>query len=195
MLKTHAIARALDRQRFDETEDGLLLAHDLGIKACGEYTIAVNGGPAEVERNRIPSQGFNYLLSAALAGGTVHPQFYIALFSGAYTPTDAVTAATFSAAATEITSNTEGYSEGLRQLWVPGAAANGVIDAVANKAVFTVATATSLTVRGAALLSESIKGSTSGTLVSVARFSKDRVYFDGDKVEIGYRIRLQPLAA
>lgn len=143
------------------------------------------------EKNMWLTEGLNHVLMVALKDTAKLNSFYVALFSGNYTPVAGLTAATFASAATEIVSNTEGYSEATRRPWTPGSAAGGIIDAYSNKANFTIATATSVTIRGAALLSDNVKGSTSGVIISAARFSSDRVKYDGETYGIGYRVRLQ----
>jgi hypothetical protein len=141
--------------------------------------------------NLLPTEGMNHILMAALKDTAKLNSFYVALYSGNYTPVLGLTAATFTSAATELTSSTEGYSEATRQLWVPGTAAGGILDAYDNKANFTIATATAVTIRGAALLSDNVKGSTSGVIISAAKFSSDRVKYDDEIYSIGYRVYLQ----
>lgn len=165
------------------------------VFASGEYIHDVNGQDERVDHNLIPAEALAYFLSVGLAGGTPLTPWYLALFAGAYTPAATLTAATFASAATEITSATEGYAESVRQIWTPGTigaigGAGQAVDNVAAKAAFTIRTATSLTIRGAGLLSDSTKGGVGGKLASAARFSTDRVNYDGDIFNLAYRIRL-----
>ena len=51
-------------------------------------------------------------------------------------------------------------------------------------------TASSLQVQGAALLSDNVKGGTSGVLVSATRFSTPRVLQNTDIYNVGYRVVL-----
>ncbi|MDH5857803.1 hypothetical protein [Lampropedia aestuarii] len=178
----------MSKNDFIHADSGLVDPH-------GEYYIRVNDGPEEIISNRIPTQGFNYLLSVGLKAGAAQPSWYLALFSGGYTPTDEVTAATFANVATEIVSSTNGYTETTRQAWTPGDVANSEVSNLATEAVFTIATTSSVTVRGVALLSSPVKGGTDGVLMSIARFPQDRTYYDGDKVTIGYRVRMRPFQA
>lgn len=182
----------LERHQYEVGPDGILFPK-AGALAFGEYSFDTNEGerPGSA-RNRIPVQGLNYLLEAGLRGGAAQTQFHLALFSGAYTPTDSVTAATFSATATEITSATEGYTEYTRRPWTPAAATNGVMDNAADRAAFTIATATELTIRGAALLSDPVKGGTNGVLISIVRFAADRKESAGNVFNLGYLVRLRP---
>lgn len=173
-----------------ETPEGVLFTGP-GVLVSGEYFYSTNGGEEHTTHNLIPTEGLNYLLNAGLRGGTQQPSFYLAIFSGNYTPVAGLTAATFAATASEITSNTEGYSELTRPVWTPAAPASGVMDNLASRASFNIVTTGTVTIRGAALLSDSGKGSTAGTLISAGRFAQDRVHYSGDVFTLGYRVRLQ----
>jgi hypothetical protein len=128
--------------------------------------------------NLIPTEGLNYVLGAALTGVSPISSWYIALFEGDYTPVAGVTAASFPGAATECTA----YDESTRQAWTPGAVAAGSVNNSASKAVFTM-NATK-TVYGLAQTSQSAKSSTSGTLVSVARFASAKSVVDDDILNV-----------
>lgn len=181
--------RRLSRHQYEVTDAGILFpaAH---VVAHGEYFHSSNGQDERVDHNLLPTAGLNHLLSIGLAAGTQITAWYLALFSGAYTVVSGLTAANFTANATELTSNTEGYSETTRQVWTPGAVASGAVDNTASKAAFTIATATSVTIRGAALMSSSVKGGTTGTLISASRFTADRIQYAADVFSLGYRVTL-----
>lgn len=115
--------------------------------------------------NLIPTEGLNYMLGTSLTGVAQSSTWYIALFEGNYTPVAGVTAATFPADATECTA----YTEASRVTWTPGAISGGSVSNTASKAVFTM-NATK-TVYGIAQTSVATKSATTGTLISVARFS------------------------
>lgn len=115
--------------------------------------------------NLIPTEGLNYMLGTSLTGVAQSSTWYIALFEGNYTPAAGVTAATFPADATECTA----YTEASRVTWTPGAISAGSVSNTASKAVFTM-NATK-TVYGIAQTSVATKSATTGTLISVARFS------------------------
>jgi len=157
----------------------------------GEYTHNVNGEDERTDRNLLTLEGIACLLETSLAGAQAKAGWFLAVYSGNYTPTSAVTAAQFSSSASEIVSPTEGYSESVRPQWRPDAASAGTIENVANKAVFSIVSATSVSIVGAALLSEQIKGATTGVLMSISRFSVAREQFAGDTFNLGYRVRLQ----
>ena len=136
------------------------------------------------------AEGILYLLEAGLGTNSTISTFYLAPYGGNATPTSAWTAANFTANSTEIVSLTEGYTEALRQAWTVGAAAAGVIGNLSSRAVFTIATASTLSVYGAGLLSNSTRGGTTGTLVSATRFASTPVLNDTDSFELGYEVEL-----
>lgn len=156
----------------------------------GTYYHTVNGQDEQIDHNLLTDQGLVYLLSVGLNNGTKLPTWYVSLYGGNYTPTAALTAASYPATANEITSVTEGYTETVRQTWVPTAPTTPLIDNLANKANFTIATASQLSVYGAALHSEATKGAVTGTLVSATRFANTRVLYDTDVFGLAYRVEL-----
>lgn len=162
------------------------------LKARGEYFGRVNGGEwAKEGDNLIPVEGLAHILSVAL-GATPKPAgYYLALFSGAAAPASNWTGATFAAVASEIVSMTEGHTSPTRPVWTPPAStATGSIDNIASAATVTIATAGTLNVTGAALLTDSARGGTTGKLISATKYSAARTFQDGDVYEIGYRISL-----
>jgi hypothetical protein len=138
----------------------------------------------DISSNIVTTEGLNYLLSVGLAGGSQVSPWYVALFEGNYTPVAGLTAATFTAAATECTT----YDESARVAYVEGTASGGVIDNSASRAVFTM-NATK-TIYGGALLSVSTKSSTSGTCLAAARFSSSRAVVDDDELSVRYSLTL-----
>lgn len=124
----------------------------------------------ETVHNIIPEAGLNYMLSAALKGGTQSPNWYIGLFEGNYSPQSTDTAATFPGLAVECTT----YVETARPAWTSGAVAAGAVNNSASKAEFT--SNALRTIYGGFLSSNPVKGSTTGTLVSVVRFSSPKTF-------------------
>jgi len=119
--------------------------------------------------NLVPIQGLNYMLETALRNGSPFANFYVALYSGAYNPVPGDTAATFPAAATELTA----YSESTRRPLVLGAAAGGATDNSANRAEFTGTTNGQLA-QGGFIVSTPTKGAATGVLVSAVRFNSPK---------------------
>jgi len=185
-----AAAAALAKGDFQITDDGILFPSQ-GILASGEYFGRLNGGEWEKEGdNLITTEGLAHMLNVAL-GATAKPAgYFLALFSGAAAPAANWTAASFAAAASEITSMTEGYSAATRPAWTPGTATTGSIDNMAAVASVTIATASSVNVTGAALLTNNTRGGTTGVLISASKYGTARVFQNGDTYEIGYRLSL-----
>lgn len=163
---------------------------DQSVQAAGEYFDRVNGGEWQRIPNLIVNEGLAHILNVAL-GSTPKPAgYYIALFSGATAPAANWTAANFSSVASEIVSLTEGYTAATRPQWTPTNTTGNSIDNMTTVASVTIATATQLNVTGAALLTNSVKGGTSGALVSATKYAATRTFQNGDVYEIGYRLSL-----
>lgn len=184
--------RYLSNKHYEVADDGDVLFARAGALASGGYIHDVNGLDERFDKNILPDQGLVYLLSVGLNNGTKLPTWYLSIFSANYTPTATLTAASYPATASEITSNTEGYTETTRRTWTPTAPTTPLIDNLASKAAFTIATASSLTIYGAALTSDSTKGAITGTLISAAKFAAPRVQYNTDVFNLAYRVTLTP---
>ena len=184
------LASAIHHETFDVTAEGIFFPKQ-GVMASGEYFDRINGGDWERTPNLIVTEGLAHILSVAL-GGTAKPAgYFLALFSGAAAPAANWTAASFAAAASEIVSLTEGYTSPTRPAWTPpSSTANNSIDNMAAIASVTMATAGQLNVSGAAMLTNSTRGGTTGKLISATKYAADRVFQDGDTYDIGYRLSL-----
>ena len=182
------LARDVRAERFDITPEGIYFPRN-GINVNGEYFARVNGGDWEKEGdNLVVTEGLVHILNVAL-GATAKPAgYFLAIFSGSTAPAANWTAASFAAVANEIVSQTEGHTGATRPAWTPGAATTGSIDNLASAAQLTIATASQLNVTGAALLTSSQRGGTTGTLVSASAFAAPRVFQNGDLYELGYRL-------
>lgn len=184
------VSKALAQGDFQVTDDGILFPRQ-GILAQGEYFGRLNGGAWEKEGdNLITTEGLAHILNVAL-GATAKPAgYFLALFSGAAAPAANWTAAGFAATANEITSMSEGYTAATRPAWTPGTATANSIDNLTAVASVTIATAASLNVTGAALLTNSTRGGTGGVLVSASKYAAARTFQNNDTYEIGYRLNL-----
>lgn len=184
------LARALHAENYDVTDEGILFPRQ-GVMASGEYFDRVNGGAWERTPNLIVTEGLAHILSVAF-GATAKPAgYFLALFSGATAPAANWTAASFAATAAEITSMTEGYTAATRPAWTPpSSTADGSIDNLGAVASVTIATASQLNVTGAAMLTNSTRGGTTGALISATKYAAPRVFQDGDEYDIGYRVSL-----
>lgn len=179
--------RAIKQHRYEVTDDGGIYFSEAKAIARGAYH--VDGDV--IAENIITTEGLNYLLATGVKDATNFANWYLAPFANIYTPSAGLTAANFVATAGEITSPTQGYSEGARPAWTSGAVADGRVDNLASRAAFTIVTATSLSINGAGLLSSSVKGAGTGVLLSAARFPNPVIKYDGDEFNLGYRLRLQ----
>lgn len=181
--------RDFRNHKYEVTEAGILFPRSKTL-ISGVYSHDVNGQDERHDSNLVVTEGMNHILDVALHDGVKNSTWYLALFSGNVTPLSTWTAANFAANATEITSQTEGYSEAARQLFNEAAPAGGSCTNSANKAAFTIATATSVTIWGAAMLSSSTRGGTAGALLSAAKFAAYRTLYNADILNIGYTLTL-----
>lgn len=184
------LAAEIRAERFDITHEGIHFPRQ-GVLAQGEYFDRVNRrGPWTRHPNLLPTEGLAQLLNVAL-GTTAKPAgHYLALFSGSTSPAANWAAASFAAVANEIVSQTEGYTSATRPVWTPVDTATGSIDNLAAVASLTIATASQLNVTGAAMLTNSTRGGTTGKLVSASLYAAPRVFQNADTYELGYRINL-----
>ena len=184
-------AREIRAERFDITPDGIYLPR-IGARAAGEYFGRVNGGAWQKEGdNLIVTEGFAHLLNVTFDTSTAKPAgYYLAIFSGNTAPAANWTAAAFAAVASEIVSMTEGHTGATRPAWTPAKTTTNSIDNMATVASLTIATSSQLNVTGAALLTGSARGGTTGVLVSASLYAAPRTFQAGDIYELGYRINL-----
>lgn len=183
------LASALRNEAFDLTDEGLYFPKQ-GVLASGEYFDRINGGAWGHSKNLIVTEGLAHILNVAL-GATAKPAgYYLALFSGAAAPAANWTAASFAATAGEIVSLTEGYTAATRPVWTPAATSTGSIDNLAAVASLTIATAGTLNVTGAAMLTNSTRGGTTGALISATKYAAARTFQNGDTYDVGYRLNL-----
>ena len=183
------LRKELRAERYDMSAEGVYFPRN-GIMVSGEYWGRVNRGKWEHEGdNLVVTEGLVHILNVALGSTAKAGNFYLALFSGGAVPDANWTGATFASAASEIVSQAEGYTNATRPLWqYTNASGSAQIDNFSDPAELTIATAASLNVTGAALLSSSTRGGTTGVLVSASKFAATRTFQDGDTYELGYRL-------
>ena len=183
------LAAELRAERFDLTPEGVYFPRQ-SVLAAGEYFDRVNGGEWSRTPNLVVNEGMAHILNVAL-GATAKPTgYFLALFNGAATPQANWTAASFAATAGEIVSMSEGYTSPTRPAWTPGVAATNSIDNMAAVATVTIAATSQINVTGAAMLTSSVRGGTTGVLVSATRYASERTFQNGDTYDIGYRLSL-----
>lgn len=184
-----ALLAAVNANDYTTNDDGSITTGK-GITAKGEYFDRINGGEWTRTENLIPTEGLAHILNVALGTTPKPASYHLALFSAAAQPQANWTAAGFASTASEIVSMAEGYSAATRPTWTPANTSTNSIDNMAAVAKVTMKTASSLTVQGAAMLTSSAKGGTTGALISASKYASPRVFQDGDTYEIGYRISL-----
>lgn len=191
-LMKHAseFRRYIANKQYEVDETGGIVFARAAARAAGVYVHDVNGLDPQISENNLPDEGLIYLLNVGLNNATKLTPWYLALYAANYTPLAALTAASFPATASEITSGTEGYSETTRPVWTPTTPTTPLIDNLLNKAAFTIVTASSLTVYGAALLSEAAKGAVTGKIMSATKFSAARTLYNTDVFNLAYRVTL-----
>lgn len=178
------IKDALRAGRYDRTEEGIYIP-DQNVLAQGVFKYNIRGEAEEQSRNLVVNQGLDYMLQAAVGETAGIANWYVALFSGDVTVLASWTAASFAATATEWTN----YDEATRGTWSKSAVASQGTDSFATKASFT-SSADAQTVRGAALISASAKGATTGVLLASSRLSSDKILATGEILDVGYGLQL-----
>lgn len=121
--------------------------------------------------NLMPLEGQNYVLGAALSDTAKISAWFAGLWSGAYEPTETVTAAALQGLVTEVTA----YS-GSRPAFTPSVSAGEATDA--QEYTFTA----DVTLNGAFVSSSSTKNGADGLLASVVRFAAPRTMYAGDVI-------------
>lgn len=131
----------------------------------------------ETVHNLVPDEGIEYLLRGALLSGTPIVAWYIGIYEGDYVPTPDVTAVNVASASVECSA----YTSTSRPAWT-GAYTAGTADNSASRAEFTMNLDKS--VYGAFLISNASKGSNTGTLLSIARFTSPKNLESADILRI-----------
>lgn len=119
-------------------------------------------------KNRMPAEGINDVVTAYFKGGAGPANLYIGLWSGAHVPTGAETAANLASLVTEVTN----YSQATRMALDLGAVVDGLVSNAAALARFDMLG--SAVVNGAFLSTASAKGAATGKILSVVRFANPR---------------------
>lgn len=194
ILTTNAaeIARAIRNHAYerDDANGRLYLKGSSGLWVGGALKIRdYRDGSIEIVNNLVVNEGLNYLLNVALpptGGYTQIASWYIAPYSGNYTPTGALTAANFTATATEFTA----YTAGTRlALPIASATTTQSTGNVGDEAELTLSAGGPYNLYGAAVISASAKSATTGTLLAAVRFGTPRLgMLAGDKLGLEYQI-------
>jgi hypothetical protein len=175
---------------FQQTDGGIIVRRAAFLQ--GVYIEGIKGHPESFRRhkNLIPDEGVLHILAVVFHSTAKAAAWYLAPFSGSTTPAANLTAANFASTQSEITSLTEGFSEVTRQQFVPAAPAAGKVTNIASKAQFTIVSAGTVNIWGAALLSASARGATSGVLASCSKYGVVRTVANTDVWQCGYEVSL-----
>lgn len=178
----------LRADRYDMTPEGLYFPRN-GINVNGQYFGRLKGEEWRHEGdNLVVDEGLKHILAVALGSTSKAGGFYLTLFMGSTAPAANWTASNFASVANENDSQVEGYTSNTRPEWEPGAVSGTSIDNLSGPAELTFATASQVTITGAALLTASQRGGTGGALISASAFAVPRVFQNDDEYELGYRI-------
>lgn len=175
---------AMHTGKYERTEDGIYFPSSR-LLARGVFRYNKRGEPEEVSENLVVDEGLDYILGAAIGNASPISAWYVAVFSGDVTVQSTWTAANFATNATEFTN----YANATRPAWVEGTVSSGAVDSFSNKAEFA-STQDTQTIRGAALISASVKSSTGGTLIAASRFSSDKNLDTSEILDVGYGLQL-----
>lgn len=132
---------------------------ELTDKATGEVV------DREVRYNRIPQAGIDFLIQAPFGDVPTVGTFHCFLFKNNFVASAGTTAADIPSAMGEFVD----YSEATRPVWDRAYDGAGTLDNSGAKAAFT--PTVDAVVYGAGIVSNSAKGSNTGLLLSVVRFS------------------------
>jgi hypothetical protein len=181
------MARDLRNNRWEQDESGLIVP-GMKVKWTGIVRSICNDGLGEtVDHNLVTTEGLNHILDAVLHGSTQYTTWYLAPWTDNVTEQATWTAATFSSAAGELTTQ---YSQSTRVAFVESASAAGVVNNTGNPASFT-SSVDNVVIRGLGLLSHSTKASTSGVLLSAIKYSTARTLVTtGDSIGLTYQVTL-----
>lgn len=177
------IAKTIRNNHYEVSEDGIFLpsSHLLLGGRFGNQVIR-DGVASEWEYsdNIVVNEGLNHVLSIVLGAGTQITSWFVAIFSGNYTPVATDNASNIASNSTEAT----GYSEANRIAYVPDAVSGQNIQNATTTADFSINS--SFTAFGAFLVSASGKNATTGTLIAASRFSASRAVVNLDTLRVTY---------
>ena len=179
------VRRAISNRKYEKSEEGIYFP---GSKVIGNgvFIEYINGQEVGVNKNKLVDQGLVHLLNVVLGAESKQAAWYVPLFSGNVSVAANWTAATFTSQASEIVSTTEGYTGANRPTWTGTTATTPTMNNNAAPALYTIASAGTLTVRGAALISSQARGATTGVLWAASRFANDRSLQNADEYGIKY---------
>lgn len=182
---TKEFVRAIRNHKYEKTDEGILFPKAEALLG-GVFTFEVfrEGDSLGVEyaTNIVVDEGLNYLLDAALSGGTPITSWYVGIYGNNYTPVAGDLGSNIATNAGEITTQ---YDEATRPAWSDGGVASELVDNSASPATFTFNTTD--VVYGAFLVgNDNVKGGATGTLYAAALFATSRDVASADVGNITY---------
>jgi hypothetical protein len=186
------VARALRTHRYEKSDGGILLNDSRvflgGAIKCTDYRDHSSEVMA-IDANTLLTEGLVNALNTLFppAGGYAQiPQWYIAPFSGNYTPDAALTAATFPGTATEFIA----YANPTRHpLTIAAAATTPSTGNTGNQALLVFNAGGPYSIYGAAIVSQSGKGTTGGKAFACVRLATPKTgLVGGEKLGLEYVI-------
>jgi hypothetical protein len=138
----------------------------------------------EQVHNIIPTEGWNYFINAAMANAVRYSSWYVGLYVNNYAPVAGDTMATLAVSGSESVA----YSEPNRPAFTLDPVANGLVTNYIAPAEFTFTADTTL--RGGFITSSSVKGGTTGLLLSAALFSTPRSVLTGEGLRVKAGVQL-----
>ena len=170
---------------FEQTGDGRIYVPSQNLLLGGVFDFTVNGELVHQDlHNLVTTEGLNYILDAALSGGTPITSWYVTAFKNNVSPAANWAAANFDSTADEI--DATDVTASTRQAWTDAGVSAGQVDNYAAKSEYTVLAAT-LDLYGVAFLSGSAFGGTTGKVVAATAFGAVRSLVADDVFGIGYR--------
>ncbi|MGH7690713.1 MAG: hypothetical protein ACREN3_13985 [Gemmatimonadaceae bacterium] len=184
-----AIAAALLGGDYRVTPEGLIVLDEFRPQGVYRHRAPRRERDFIEDHNLLVDEGILKTLGVMFGTDTKLAGWYIALHAGTATPTNTLKAANYASTMNEITSLSEGYSNTTRPAWAPAQPAANGIDNYASEATFNMVTAASITVQGAALVSDATRGGTGGVLASCAKFDNARELYN-EPFDVGYKVSL-----
>ena len=152
----------------------------------GKYLFSVVRDGAVVdtweETNIVPNEGLNHILDVAFSNGAASTAFFVGIYKNNYTPVAGDVMSTFPGVSNESTTD---YSQATRPAWVEPGPASQQITNTASPASFSF-TPASTVIQGAFLTTSSVKGGTTGILMSAVKFATSRTLLAGDTLNVVY---------
>lgn len=134
----------------------------------------------DVCHNLVTNEGLNHMLGVELQGVAQITAWYLAVYTGNYTPLATDTAATLPGNSTECTN----YTGGSRPQWTPAAASGQSITNAASRATYTFNA--TVTIYGAFMTSSATISGTAGTSFSAALFGTPKAVVNTDQILLTY---------